>query len=84
MMTSTPNPAPRFEPIDDWQKREGFSTGTIVRAERHGIHLPVWIPDLDRVLVDTDHLYEWRQLVGMMDRIFEPDTRRRRGAETGA
>jgi hypothetical protein len=65
----------RYQPIDDWMQREQVSAGTLLLAERHGIRLPVWIPDRERVLVDTNHLYEWRELVRLMHDILELDSR---------
>ena len=71
MMTNTPDQ--RYVPLEVWMAEENVSAADLLLAERHSAHLPLWVPDRGRVLVDTHRLYEWRQLVRIMDKIFEPD-----------
>jgi hypothetical protein len=70
------NAKPHWQPIDEWvaqNKPKGVTFGKVLIAAQHDIHLPLWIPDRDRVLVDVNRTYEWFELVRLLDKMLDPD-----------
>ena len=61
-----PTSATRYEPLDAWMASAGVAAADLIRAERAGVPLPVWMPPDGRVLVDLLRVPSWRELASLM------------------
>jgi hypothetical protein len=59
-------PTARYEPLDGWMVRAGVDAADLLRCERSGVPLPVWIKPDGRVLVDRLRVHSWRELAALM------------------
>lgn len=60
------SPANRFEPLGLWMAREGLNGSDLLRAERAGAPLPVWVRPDGSVFVDRTRLPSWREVARLL------------------